>query len=71
MFINFRCNIESKIIKRQRRRLNLNKKILNIDNFDATDLNRNVDENLISKSKTKKIELILKKIDRADVYEII
>ena len=45
--------------------------MLNIDNFDATDLNKNVNENLIFKSKLKEVELILKEIDRADVYEII
>ena len=45
--------------------------MLNIDNFNAIDLNKNADENFIFKSKSKKIELILKKIDRADVYEII
>ena len=45
--------------------------MLNIDNFDATDLNRNINENFIFESKSKEIESILKEIDRADVYEII
>ena len=45
--------------------------MLNIDNFDVINLNRNVDEDLIFKSKSKKVESILKKIDRANVYEII
>ena len=45
--------------------------MLNIDNFDATDLNKNVDENFIFELNLKKIESILKEIDRANVYEII
>ena len=45
--------------------------MLNIDNFDATDLNKNADENLIFKSRSKEVESILKEIDRADAYEII
>ena len=45
--------------------------MLNIDNFNATDLNRNADENFIFKSKSKEVQSTLKEIDRADVYEII
>ena len=42
-----------------------------MNNFDVTDLNKNVDEDLIFESKSKKVESILKEIDRANAYEII
>ena len=71
LFINFKCNVESQIIKWQRRRLNFNKNMLNINNFDVINLNRDIDENLIFKSKLKKVESILKKINDADVYIIV
>ena len=45
--------------------------MLNINNFDITDLNRNADEDLIFKLKLKEVKLILKEIDRANAYEII
>ena len=45
--------------------------MLSIDNFDATDLNRDVNENFIFKLKSKEVESTLKEIDRANVYEII
>ena len=71
LFINFKCSVESQIIKRQRRRLNFNKNMLNINNFDVINLNRNIDENLIFESKSKKVESILKEINDANVYVII
>ena len=35
--------------------------MLSIDNFDATDLNKNTDENFIFESKSKEVKSILKK----------
>ena len=45
--------------------------MLSIDNFNATDLNRNVDKDFIFKSKSKEVELTSKEINRANVYKII
>ena len=45
--------------------------MLNINNFDVINLNKNIDENFIFESKSKEIELILKEIDDADIYVIV
>ena len=71
LFINFKCNVESQIIKRQRRRLNLNKNMLNINNFDVINLNKDIDENFIFELRSKEVESILKEIDDANVYVIV
>ena len=71
LFINFKCNVESQIIKRQRRHLNLNKNMLNINNFDVINLNKSINENLIFESKSKEVESTLKKINDANAYVII
>ena len=45
--------------------------MLNINNFDVINLNRDTDESFIFESKLKKVELILKKIDDANAYIIV
>ena len=45
--------------------------MLNINNFDVINLNRDIDENFIFKSRSKEIDLILKEINDADVYIIV
>ena len=71
LFINFKCSVKSQIIKRQRRRLNFNKDILNINNFNVINLNKSTDEDFMFKSRSKEIELILKEIDNANAYVIV
>ena len=71
LFINFKCGVESQIIKQQHWRLNLNKNILNINNINVINLKKRIDENFIFESKSKKVELTLKKIDDENAYVIV
>ena len=45
--------------------------MLNINDFNVINLNKNTNENFIFESKLKKVELILKEIDNANVYIIV
>ena len=71
LFTNSKCSAESQIIKRQRRRLNLNKDMLDINNFDATSLNRGTGEGPIFESRPGEVEPALEETNDADAYVIV